>query len=64
MGQLVREQAFDGEEKHYAYAESGRLFQIKQAKVITQFGYHEDGQIAEKSYTHLETRKTQTETFD
>lgn len=64
MGQLVREQAFDGEEKHYSYSESGRLFQIRTPNVVTQFGYHEGGQIAQKTYTHIETRKTQSESFD
>ena len=64
MGQLIREQAFDGEERHYSYAENGRLFQIRMPSVITQFAYYEDGKIAEKRYTHIETRQTQIETFD
>ena len=64
VGQLIREQGFDGEEKYYHYAENGRLFQIKQPLVVTQFAYHEDGRIAEKSYTHIETRQTQKESFD
>lgn len=64
VGQLIREQGFDGEDKYYHYAENGRLFQIKQPLVITQFAYHEDGKIAEKTYTHIETRQTQKESFE
>ena len=64
VGQLIREQGFDREEKYYSYAETGRLFQIKQPLVVTQFAYHEDGRIAEKVYTHIETRKTQKESFE
>ncbi|QIO10299.1 RHS repeat protein [Acinetobacter lanii] len=64
FGQLMREQSFDGEERHYAYMENGRLFQIRMPNVIIQFSYHADGQIAEKLYTHIESRKTQKETFD
>lgn len=63
-GQLIREQAFDGEEKHYSYSENGRLFQIRQPDTLTQFGYHTDGQIASKTYSHLQTRHTQTEEFE
>ena len=63
-GQLIREQAFDGEEKHYNYSENGRLFQIRQPNTLTQFGYHADGKIASKTYSHLETRHTQTEEFE
>lgn len=64
VGQLIREQSFDGEDKYYSYAETGRLFQIKQPLVVTQFAYHEDGRIAEKTYTHIETRQTQKESFE
>ncbi len=63
-GYLIREQAFDGEEKHYSYNEKGRLFQIRQPNILTQFGYYADGQIASKSFTHLHTGQKQTEQFD
>ncbi|WP_435370383.1 RHS repeat-associated core domain-containing protein [Acinetobacter indicus] len=64
-GYLVREQAFDGEEKHYSYHdESGRLSEIRQPNILTQFDYYADGQIASKSFTHLNTGKKQTEQFD
>lgn len=64
-GYLVREQAFDGEEKHYSYHdESGRLSEIRQPNILTQFDYYADGQIASKSFTHLHTGKKQTEQFD
>lgn len=63
-GYLVREQAFDGEEKHYSYNEIGRLFQMRQPNILTQFDYYADGQIASKSFTHLNTGKKQTEQFD
>ncbi|QIO05888.1 RHS repeat-associated core domain-containing protein [Acinetobacter shaoyimingii] len=62
-GQLVREQDFEGEEKHYRYCEDGYLHQIRQPNVITQFDYYADGQIKAKHYTHIETRHTQTEEF-
>ena len=64
VGQLIREQGFDGEDKYYSYNENGRLFQIKQPLVVTQFAYYGDGKIAEKSYTHIETHQTQKESFD
>ena len=63
-GYLVREQAFDGEEKHYIYNESGRLFQIRKPNILTQFSYYTDGKIASKSFTHLHTGQKQTEQFD
>ncbi|MDS7928269.1 RHS repeat-associated core domain-containing protein [Acinetobacter sp. V102_4] len=63
-GYLVREQAFDGEEKHYNYNENGRLLQIRQPNILTQFDYYADGQIASKSFTHLHTGQKQTEQFD
>ena len=64
-GYLVREQAFDGEEKHYSYHdESGRLSEIRQPNILTHFDYYADGQIASKSFTHLHTGKKQTEQFD
>lgn len=63
-GYLIREQAFDGEEKHYSYNENGRLFQIRQPNILTQFEYYADGQIASKSFTHLHTGQKQTEQFD
>ncbi|WP_436862113.1 RHS repeat-associated core domain-containing protein [Acinetobacter haemolyticus] len=64
-GYLIREQAFDGEEKHYSYHdESGRLSEIRQPNILTQFDYYADGQIASKSFTHLHTGKKQTEQFD
>lgn len=64
-GYLVREQAFDGEEKHYSYHdESGRLSEIRQPNILTQFDYYADGQIASKSFSHLNTGKKQTEQFD
>ncbi|MFV5372401.1 RHS repeat-associated core domain-containing protein [Acinetobacter pittii] len=63
-GYLIREQAFDGEEKHYSYNENGRLFQIRQPNILTQFDYYADGQIASKSFTHLHTGQKQTEQFD
>ena len=64
FGQLVHEHAFDGEEKHYSYSENGQLFQIRQPNILTQFGYHQDGSIASKTYTHLQTRHSQTEAFE
>ncbi|MEX7521852.1 RHS repeat protein, partial [Acinetobacter baumannii] len=63
-GYLIREQAFDGEEKHYSYNENGRLFQIRRPNILTQFDYYADGQIASKSFTHLHTGQKQTEQFD
>ena len=63
-GQLAREQAFDGEEKHYSYNENGQLLQIRQPNILTQLGYHADGSIASKTYTHLQTRHSQTEEFE
>ncbi|EOE6710107.1 RHS repeat-associated core domain-containing protein [Acinetobacter baumannii] len=63
-GYLIREQAFDGEEKHYSYNENGQLFQIRQPNILTQFDYYADGQIASKSFTHLHTGQKQTEQFD
>ncbi|MDO7452527.1 RHS repeat-associated core domain-containing protein [Acinetobacter baumannii] len=63
-GYLIREQAFDGEEKHYSYNENGRIFQIRQPNILTQFDYYADGQIASKSFTHLHTGQKQTEQFD
>ncbi|QNX32824.1 RHS repeat-associated core domain-containing protein [Acinetobacter seifertii] len=63
-GYLIREQAFDGEEKHYSYNENGRLFQIRQPNILTQFDYYADGQIASKSFTHLHTGQKQIEQFD
>ncbi|MFJ0261694.1 RHS repeat-associated core domain-containing protein [Acinetobacter baumannii] len=63
-GYLIREQAFDGEEKHYSYNENGRLFQVRQPNILTQFDYYADGQIASKSFTHLHTGQKQTEQFD
>ncbi|AUM27024.1 RHS repeat-associated core domain-containing protein [Acinetobacter pittii] len=63
-GYLIREQAFDGEEKHYSYNENGRLFQIRQPNILTQFDYYADGQIASKSFTHLHTGQKQTEQFE
>jgi RHS repeat-associated protein len=63
-GYLIREQAFDGEEKHYSYNENGRLFQIRQPNILTQFDYYTDGQIASKSFTHLHTGQRQIEQFD
>ncbi len=64
LGQLVHEQAFDGEEKHYSYNENGQLFQIRQPNVFTQFAYFADGMIASKTYTHVQTRHSQTEEFE
>ncbi|RZG75199.1 RHS repeat protein [Acinetobacter wuhouensis] len=64
FGQLIHEQAFDGEEKHYSYSENGQLFQIRQPNILTQFSYHKDGSIASKTYTHLQTRHSQTEEFE
>ncbi|WP_212815502.1 RHS repeat-associated core domain-containing protein, partial [Acinetobacter sp. NRRL B-65365] len=64
FGQLVREQAFDGEEKHYSYSENGLLFQIRQPNILTEFSYHDDGQIASKIYTNLHTHQSQTEYFE
>lgn len=64
FGQLVREQAFDGEEKHFTYHDNGFLFQIRQPNILTQFGYHTDGSIASKTYTHLQTRHSQVEEFE
>lgn len=63
-GQLIREQAFDGEEKYYSYTDNGQLFQIRQPNILTQFGYHADGSIATKTYTHIHTRHSQTEAFE
>ncbi|MBB4811318.1 RHS repeat-associated protein [Acinetobacter johnsonii] len=63
-GQLIREQAFDGEEKYYSYSDNGQLFQIRQSNILTQFGYHTDGSIASKTYTHLQTRHSQVEEFE
>lgn len=63
-GYLIREQAFDGEEKHYSYNENGRLFQIHQPNILAEFDYYADGQIASKSFTHLHTGQKQTEQFD
>lgn len=63
-GQLAREQAFDGEEKYYSYNENGQLFQIRQPNVFTQFAYFADGAIASKTYTHVQTRVSQTEEFE
>ncbi|MFW2025091.1 RHS repeat-associated core domain-containing protein [Acinetobacter baumannii] len=63
-GYLIREQAFDGEEKHYSYNENGRLFKIRQPNILTEFDYYADGQIASKSFTHLHTGQKQTEQFD
>ncbi|MDC4255686.1 RHS domain-containing protein [Acinetobacter baumannii] len=63
-GYLILEQAFDGEEKHYSYNENGRLFQIRQPNILTEFDYYADGQIASKSFTHLHTGQKQTEQFD
>lgn len=63
-GQLIREQAFDGEEKYYSYSDNGQLFQIRQPNILTQFGYHADGSIASKTYTHLQTRHSQVEEFE
>nr|WP_252512720.1 hypothetical protein [Acinetobacter courvalinii] len=42
FGQLVSEQAFDGEEKHYSYSENGLLFQIRQPNILTEFRYYYD----------------------
>ena len=64
FGQLVHEQAFDGEEKHYSYNDNGQLFQIRQPNILTQLGYHADGSIASKTYTHVQTRHSQTEEFE
>ena len=64
FGQLVHEQAFDGEEKNYSYNENGQLFQIRQPNVFTQFAYFADGMIASKTYTHVQTRHSQTEEFE
>lgn len=64
FGQLVHEQAFDGEEKHYSYNDNGQLFQIRQPNILTQLGYHADGSIASKIYTHVQTRHSQTEEFE
>lgn len=64
FGQLVHEQAFDGEEKHYSYNENGQLLQIRQPNILTQFGYHPDGSIASKTYTHVQTSHSQTEEFE
>ncbi|EXE70944.1 rhs family domain protein [Acinetobacter sp. 1566109] len=61
---MIREHAFDGEEKHYIYNENGRLFQIRQPNILTQFDYYADGQIASKSFTHLHTGQKQIEKFD
>lgn len=63
-GQLIREQAFDGEEKYYSYTDNGQLFQIRQPNILTQFGYHADGSVATKTYTHIHTRHSQTEAFE
>ncbi|MDR0235377.1 RHS repeat-associated core domain-containing protein [Acinetobacter sp.] len=63
-GQLIREQAFDGEEKYFSYHDNGQLFQIHQPNILTQFGYHPDGAIASKTYTHLQTRHSQVEEFE
>ena len=64
FGQLTHEQSFDGEEKHYSYMDNGQLFQIRQPNILIQFGYHPDGSIASKSYSHLQTRHSQTEEFE
>lgn len=64
FGQLTFEQAFDGEEKHYSYDDKGQLLQIRQPNILTQFGYHQDGSIASKTYTHLQTGHSQIEEFE
>ena len=64
FGQLTHEQSFDGEEKYYSYMDNGQLFQIRQPNILTQFGYHQDGSIASKTYSHLQTRHSQTEEFE
>lgn len=63
-GQLIREQAFDGEEKHFSYGDNGQLLQIRQPNILTKFAYHTGGQIASKTYTHLQTQHSQTEVFE
>ncbi|TNL40625.1 RHS repeat protein, partial [Acinetobacter bereziniae] len=63
-GQLIREQAFDGEEKHFSYDENGFLSQIRQPNILTEFSYHQGGAIASKTYTHLQTRHRQVEEFE
>ncbi|WP_336933643.1 RHS repeat-associated core domain-containing protein [Acinetobacter bereziniae] len=62
--QLIREQAFDGEEKHFSYDENGFLSQIRQPNILTEFSYHQGGAIASKTYTHLQTRHRQVEEFE
>ena len=64
FGQLIHEQSFDGEEKHYSYTDNGQLFQIRQPNILTQFAYHQNGSITSKTYTHLQTRHSQTEEFE
>uniref|UniRef100_UPI001D1725C2 RHS repeat-associated core domain-containing protein n=1 Tax=Acinetobacter sp. CFCC 11171 TaxID=1775558 RepID=UPI001D1725C2 len=49
---------------HYSYNENGQLFQIRQPNVFTQFAYFADGMIASKTYTHVQTRHSQTEEFE
>jgi YD repeat-containing protein len=61
---LIREQAFDGEEKHFSYDENGFLSQIRQPNILTEFSYHQGGAIASKTYTHLQTRHRQVEEFE
>ena len=63
-GQLIREQAFDGEEKHFSYGDNGQLLQIRQPNILTKFAYHTGGQIASKTYTHLQTQHSQIEVFE
>lgn len=48
-GYLIREQAFDGEEKHYSYNENGRLFQIRQPNILTEFDYNLNSQLSRAS---------------
>ncbi|MEG2433609.1 MAG: RHS domain-containing protein, partial [Acinetobacter sp.] len=63
-GQLIHEHSFDGEEKHFNYNDNGQLFQIRQPKIHTQFGYHTDGSIASKTYTDIQTKHSQREEFE
>ncbi|MBO3658124.1 RHS repeat-associated core domain-containing protein [Acinetobacter haemolyticus] len=63
-GQLMREKAFDDEERYFKYTEEGYVDETRQGDLLTKFGYHADGQIASKKFTHLQTGQSQTEQFD
>ncbi|OBY75706.1 RHS repeat-associated core domain-containing protein [Acinetobacter gyllenbergii] len=63
-GQLIKEKAFDGEERYFKYNEEGYVDETRQGNLLTKFGYHADGQVASKTFTHLQTGLSQTEKFD